>query len=61
MTVSGELMEWLSQNWVWLALGIGAIFMMRRGGGCCGSHGGDEQLKTGKPGAGEASAPHRHA
>ena len=34
-------MEWLSQNWIWLALGLGAIFMMSRGGrgGCCGGGG----------------------
>ena len=25
-------MGWLSQNWIWLAVGIGVIFMMRRGG-----------------------------
>ena len=33
-------MEWLTQNWIWLALAIGMIFMMRRGGagGCCGGH-----------------------
>ena len=24
-------MGWLSQNWIWLALGLGALFMMRRG------------------------------
>ncbi len=57
-------MEWLSQNWIFLALGIGAIFLMSRGGraggGCCGSHGGDDQIKTGKPDAGEASVDHRH-
>ena len=23
-------MGWLSQNWIWLALGLGALFMMRR-------------------------------
>ena len=29
-------MEWLSQNWVWLAFGLAMLFMMRRGaGGCC--------------------------
>ena len=56
-------MEWLSQNWIFLALGIGAIFLMSRGGraggGCCGSHGGDDQVTTGKPVAGEASVHHR--
>jgi len=25
-------MEWLAQNWIWLALGIGVIFWMSRGG-----------------------------
>ena len=34
-------MEWLAQNWIWLALGIGFVLMLRRGGhgghgGCCG-------------------------
>jgi len=35
-------MEWLSQNWIWLALAIGAVWLfsrMRHGGamgGCCG-------------------------
>jgi len=24
-------MEWLSQNWIWVALAIGALFMMSRG------------------------------
>ena len=40
-------MEWLSQNWIWLALGIGAFVMMSRGGGCCGVHGGRDKGKTG--------------
>lgn len=33
-------MDWLSQNWIWLALGVGMVLMMRRGGagGCCGGH-----------------------
>jgi len=46
-------MEWLSQNWVWLALTIGIVFMMRRGGhgGCCGGsgHGGGNTSR--EPGA----------
>ena len=32
-------MEWLAQNWIWLALIGGMIWMNRRGGamgGCCG-------------------------
>jgi len=40
-------MEWLSQNWIWLALGVGVILMMRHGGagGCCGGggHGADHK------------------
>lgn len=27
-------MEWFSQNWIWVALGIGALFLMTRMGGC---------------------------
>ena len=40
-------MEWLSQNWIWLALGVGAVFMMTRGGGCCGGggHGTDSKQR----------------
>jgi len=53
-------MEWLSQNWIWLALGIGAVYMMSRGGGCCASHGSHDQAGTGKPGTGDAGAPHPH-
>lgn len=29
-------MEWLSQNWIWLVFVGAIVFMMRRGGGCCG-------------------------
>lgn len=51
-------MEWLSQNWTWLAFGAVMIFMMRRGGaggGCCGGHSaGDKQ--TAGAGAGTAGA-----
>ena len=35
-------MEWLLQNWIWLALGVGTVFMMRGGGAggrCCGNYG----------------------
>jgi hypothetical protein len=37
----GKIMEWLSQNWVWLAFAVAMVVMMRRGGagGCCGGHG----------------------
>ena len=60
-------MEWLSQNWILLALGIGAVVLMSRGGraggGCCGIHGGDDPIKTGKtgkPDAHNAGVHHRH-
>lgn len=38
-------MEWLTQNWIWLALGLGAFIMMRRGGfgHYAGGHGGHEE------------------
>ena len=38
-------MEWLSQNWFWLVLIVGVIWLLKRGsrgglmGGCCGGHG----------------------
>ncbi len=40
-------MEWLSQNWVWLALAVGVLLMMRHGGhgGCCGGGGRGEGRK----------------
>lgn len=37
-------MEWLSQNWIWLALAVGVVLLLSRGrhgamsGGCCGEH-----------------------
>ena len=36
-------MEWLSQNWIWLALIAGVIWLLSRSrhgsmGGCCGGH-----------------------
>ena len=40
-------MEWLLQNWIWLALGVGTVFMMRGGGAggcCCGNYGGVSDL-----------------
>lgn len=36
-------MDWLTQNWVWILLGLGAVWMFSRGGlaGCgMGGHGG---------------------
>lgn len=33
-------MEWLTQNWIWLLLLVGFVFLMRRGGMGCGMGGG---------------------
>jgi hypothetical protein len=52
-------MEWLSQNWVWLAFAAGMVLMMRRGGagGCCGGHGANDQRpKATESQSGSASA-----
>jgi YHS domain-containing protein len=54
------MMTWLAENWVWLLLGIGAVWMFSRGGlaGCAmgghGSHAGHGG-KTGSA-AGESAA-----
>ncbi len=57
-------MEWLAQNWIWVALGIGAVLMMGRGarggGGCCGGHGGHDQGKADAPDTSESSAHRDH-
>ena len=60
-------MQWLSQNWIWLALGIGMVLMMRRGGhgGCCGGGGHDEGRKSPAEGEGTQNrvvggAGHQH-
>ena len=32
-------MEWLTENWLWILLGIGFVWLLSRGGtgmGCCG-------------------------
>ena len=52
-------MMWLSANWVWLVLGIGALFLMFRmhgigGGGCCGGH---HQSRGNTPNNGHHSDP----
>lgn len=44
-------MEWLSQNWVWLALAAGVVLMMRHGGhgghgGCCGGGQGEGRKRS---------------
>lgn len=33
-------MQWLTQNWIWIALGVGALFLMTRMGCGVGSSGG---------------------
>jgi hypothetical protein len=44
-------MEWLLQNWLWVGLGVVALWMLsrvRRGGsmgGCCGGAAHDEPVK----------------
>ena len=40
-------MDWLSQNWLWIALWIGAVFFMTRMGGCGMSHAGGHQHDAG--------------
>lgn len=47
-------MEWLSQNWLWLVLLVGAYFLMSRTGmGCCGiSHSHDHGHASGGHGSG---------
>jgi YHS domain-containing protein len=49
-------MEWLAQDWIWIALGIGAIFFMtRRGGmGCGAGHAGSHMHRHG---AGDEDLP----
>lgn len=51
-------MDWLTQNWVWLALGVGAVWMFSRGRqggamGCCGGHD-HEKAHEGTAGEGKA-------
>ena len=67
-------MNWLSQNWLWILLAIGVVFMMRRGGMGCGMghahHGPQEGNKSSggtterpaepKEARGEDAGSHRH-
>ena len=48
-------MEWLSQNWIWVALGIGVLFMMTRGGlgQRAGGHAGHDHGRAGDMGTRE--------
>jgi len=51
-------MQWLSQNWIWLVLIVGVMWLLNRGrhgglmGGCCGGH---DMAREGP--AGEDKAP----
>ncbi len=36
-------MEWLANNWIWLAVGLGALFLLTQRGGCGMSHGGNHR------------------
>jgi len=52
-------MEFLTNNWLFFALaGVMAFFMMK-GGGCCGSHAGDEDSQTHGGGC-CGGTPHNH-
>jgi len=59
-------MEWLTQNWIWLAFAAVMIFMMRRGGagGCCGGGHGAHDKGAEADGATANNAPggtgHQH-
>ena len=39
-------MEWITQNWLLIVFGIGFFMLMRRGGMCCGTHGGHRHGST---------------
>lgn len=39
-------MDWIVQNWLWLALGVGAVFFMSRMGGCGMSHSGGHRQEA---------------
>lgn len=67
-------MEWLAQNWIWIVVAVGAVWLfarMRPGGamgGCCGGHDmaheGPPQdaskKEAGDQGAKPSAASHRH-
>lgn len=52
-------MEWLTQNWIWLVVIAGVVWMFSRGrhgglmGGCCGTH---DMAREGPAGEGKAQA-----
>lgn len=42
-------MDWLANNWIWLAFTAALVLMMRAGGCCGGRHGKDHQADAGTP------------
>lgn len=51
-------MEWLSNNWIWLVLGVGALAFFARGGGGCGmGHGGHGRRPESDEGGRETTTP----
>ena len=54
-TTRGIIMQWLSQNWIWIVLAIGIFLLMRRGGmGHGHSHGNDGHAHQDQ----ESNGPH---
>lgn len=51
-------MEWLTQNWVWLLLMLGVVFMMTRGGMGCGHMGGRSARDGRSQSGGDHDAAH---
>lgn len=41
-------MQWLQQNWLWIAFAIGAFFMMTRMGGCGMGFAGGHRSRSGR-------------
>lgn len=40
-------MEFLAENWVYIAITLLMVYMMSKGSGCCGVHSHDEGSKDG--------------
>jgi len=49
-------MEWLSQNWIWIALAVGVLWLYSRGrhGGLLGGRGAHQTAHNGPAGDGKA-------
>ena len=55
-------MEWLSQNWIWLVLGVGVVWLLSRGRhgglmGGCSTHGMAHEGPPGDAKGGSADTP----